>query len=180
MRTSYQWIAVGAIVAGLGTGAWILSHADAVNGVSVGAPAPDYRVIDIANGDTVALRSRFKGHVTIVNIWATWCVPCRLEMPSMEKLYKEFKDRGFQIAAVSIDKGDPTDIAKFGTEYGLTFDLLHDPSGDIQDLYRTTGVPESFVIDRRGIIVKWLIGGYDWTAPVQRTLIDRLLSEPAS
>ena len=180
MRTSTQWIAVGAILAGLGTGAWILSHADTVNGVTVGAPAPDYRVIDVASGDTVALRDRFKGHVTIVNIWATWCVPCRLEMPSMEKLYKEFKPRGFQIAAVSIDKGDPRVISEFGKEYGLTFDLLHDPSGDIQDLYRTTGVPESYIVDRNGIIVKWLIGGYDWTAPVQRTLIDRLLAEPAS
>lgn len=180
MRTSTQWIAVGAILAGLGTGAWILSHADTVNGVTVGAPAPDYRVIDVASGDTVALRDRFKGHVTIINIWATWCVPCRLEMPSMEKLYKEFKSRGFQIAAVSIDKGDPRVISEFGKEYGLTFDLLHDPSGDIQDLYRTTGVPESYIVDRNGIIVKWLIGGYDWTAPVQRTLIDRLLAEPAS
>ncbi|HEV2290675.1 MAG TPA: TlpA disulfide reductase family protein [Gemmatimonadales bacterium] len=180
MRTSTQWIAVGAILAGLGTGAWILSHADTVNGVTVGAPAPDYRVIDVASGDTVALHDRLKGHVTIINIWATWCVPCRLEMPSMEKLYKEFKARGFQIAAVSIDKGDPRVISEFGKEYGLTFDLLHDPSGDIQDLYRTTGVPESYIVDRNGIIVKWLIGGYDWTAPVQRTLIDRLLAEPAS
>lgn len=180
MRTSLQWVAVGGIIAGLGAGAWILSHADKVEGVSVGAPAPDYRVIDLASNDSISLRSRLKGHVTIINIWATWCVPCRLEMPSMEKLYREFKDRGFQIAAVSIDKGDPKVIRDFAKEYGLTFDLLHDPSGDIQALYRTTGVPESFVVDRRGMVVKWLIGGYDWTAPVQRTLIDRLLSQPAS
>lgn len=180
MRTSMQWVAVGGIVAGLGAGAWILSRADTVTGTAVGAAVPDYKVIDLAHGDTVALRSRLKGHVTIINVWATWCVPCRTEMPSMEKLYREFKDRGFQIEAVSIDKGDPAVITAFARQYGLTFDMLHDPSGDIQDLYRTTGVPESFVVDRHGILVKWLIGGYDWTAPVQHTLIDRLLADSAS
>lgn len=180
MRVSLQWAAVAGIVGGLAAGAWVLSRADHVTGTSVGAPIPDYRVVDIATGDTVSLRDRIKGHVAIVNIWATWCLPCRAEMPSMQKLYDELKDRGFRIEAVSIDKGDPGVITAFGKEYHLSFSLLHDPTGGIQDLYRTTGVPESFVVDRHGILVKWLIGGYDWTAPVQRTLIERLLADPDS
>ncbi|MFI5234838.1 MAG: peroxiredoxin family protein [Gemmatimonadales bacterium] len=180
MRASRQWVAVGAILAGLGTGAWILSHADTVSGVSVGASAPDFRLVDLASGDSVSLRARFKGHVTLVNIWATWCHPCEAEMPSMQKLYTEFKDRGFQIAAVSIDGGDPSVVRAFAKRYGLTFDILQDKSGDIQTLYRTTGVPESFLVDQHGVVVRWLIGGYDWTTPVQRTLIDRLLAEPVS
>ncbi|HEU4763656.1 MAG TPA: TlpA disulfide reductase family protein [Gemmatimonadales bacterium] len=180
MNVSKQWLAVGAIVAGLATGGWILTHADAVDGASVGAPAPDYRLVELATGDSVSLRDRFKGHVTLINIWATWCEPCRREMPSMEKLYQAFKDRGFRIEAVSIDQGSPEDVKAFAKKYGLTFEILQDKSGDIQTLYRTTGVPESFIVDRNGVVVRWLIGGYDWTAPVQQTLVDRLLAVPGA
>ena len=118
------------------------------------------------------------GKVTLVNIWATWCVPCRVEMPSMEQLYTPLAPRGFAIAAVSIDEGRPEDVRAFGRELGLSFDLLQDRSTGVQQLYQTTGVPESFLLDRHGVIVKRVIGAHDWNSPANRALVERLLDEP--
>ena len=118
--------------------------------------------------------------MTLVNIWATWCVPCRVEMPSMQALYDSLSPRGFKIAAVSIDEGDPTDVRNFAAELHLTFDVLQDRSTAIQQAYQTTGVPESFLLDREGTIVKRVIGAHDWSSPVNRALVERLLSEGGS
>jgi cytochrome c biogenesis protein CcmG/thiol:disulfide interchange protein DsbE len=171
-----QWIAVIIIVAGLALGAAALvKFSPDTRRVEVGAPAPDLEAVDLATGDSVALRERYKGHVTLVNIWATWCVPCRVEMPAMQAVYDSLRDRGFRIAAVSIDEGDATEVRNFAAELGLTFDILHDRSGRVQQLYQTTGVPESFLLDRDGVLVKRVIGAHDWNAPVNRQLVERLL-----
>jgi len=95
----------------------------------------------------------------------------------MEALYKDFQARGFKIAAVSIDEGGEAGIKAFAQELGLTFDVLHDRSGAIQGVYQTTGVPESFLLDRDGRIVRRLIGNHDWNSPANRDLIDRLLAQ---
>ena len=129
--------------------------------------------------DSVSLRERYRGTVTLVNIWATWCVPCRVEMPAMEQVYRSLAPRGFKIAAVSIDEGSPEDVQAFGRELDLSFDLLQDRSNKVQRLYQTTGVPESFLLNRQGIIVKRMIGAVEWNSPVNRALIERLLDEPA-
>ena len=84
--------------------------------------------MDLATGDSVSLHERYRGKVTLVNIWATWCVPCRVEMPAMEQLYDSLAPRGFAIAAVSIDEGCPDDVRAFGQELNLSFDLLQDRS----------------------------------------------------
>jgi cytochrome c biogenesis protein CcmG/thiol:disulfide interchange protein DsbE len=171
-----QWIAVIMIVGGLALGAAALVRfSPDIGRVEVGARAPDFRAVDLATGDSVSFRDRYKGQVTMVNIWATWCVPCRVEMPSMQAVYDSLRGRGFRIAAVSIDEGDATDVRNFAAELGLSFDILHDPSGRIQQTYQTTGVPESFLLDRDGIIVKRVIGAHDWSAPVNRELVERLL-----
>jgi len=175
---SKQWLAVVAVLAGLGIGATALvKYGSEREPVAVGARAPDFRVIDLASGDTVSLRERYKGQVTLVNIWATWCEPCKVEMPSMQRLYDSFGSRGFKIAAVSVDEGDPTDVRNFGQSLGLTFDLLQDRSTAIQQAYQTTGVPESFLLDRNGTIMKRVIGAHDWSSPVNRGLVERLLDE---
>src|SRR5690606_32006678 len=140
-----QWMMVGLVVAGLGLGVWGLTRfAPAPVGGTVGERAPDYRVLDLATGDSVYLRSHYDGYVTLVNIWATWCLPCRAEMPAMEEVYQDYRDRGFRIAAVSVDAGSSAKVTDFGSELGLTFDLLHDASGGIQQSFRTLGVPQSF------------------------------------
>ena len=173
---SRQWMVVVLVLAGLGIGVWVLTHVGQETArVEVGAAAPDLRVVELASGDTVDLRTRYKGKVTLLNIWATWCVPCRQEMPSMQKAYARLKDEGFAIAAVSIDEGGPEDVQAFAREFGLTFDILQDRSGRISTLYQTTGVPESFLLDKDGTIIKRVIGAHDWSSPANISLIERLL-----
>jgi cytochrome c biogenesis protein CcmG, thiol:disulfide interchange protein DsbE len=176
---SRQWLLVGLIVCGLAAGAAGLTwFGRDVQRVEVGARAPDFHAIDLASGDSVTLRQRYRGAVTLVNVWATWCVPCRVEMPAMERLYQSLAPRGFRIAAVSIDEGSPEDVQTFTQQLGLTFDILQDRSTRVQQIYQTTGVPESFLLNRDGIIVKRVIGAHDWASPVNRGLVERLLDEP--
>ena len=178
---SKQWAFAGLIVASLAGGAAIMTRLGSeVARVEVGATAPDFQAVNLASGDSVTLHQRYRGKVTLVNIWATWCVPCRVEMPAMEQLYHTLAPRGFAIAAVSIDEGDPDDVRSFGRELKLTFDLLQDRSTRIQQTYQTTGVPESFLLDRSGVIVKRVIGAHDWNSPANRALVERLLAEPGS
>lgn len=174
-----QWIFAGLIVAGVAAGATIMTKVGSeVAPVQVGATAPDFHAIDLATGDSVSLRERYRGKVTLVNIWATWCAPCRVEMPSMQLVYDSLAPQGFAIAAVSIDEGDPAEVQEFGRKLGLSFDLLQDRSGRVQQLYQTTGVPESFLLDRNGVIVKRIISAHDWNSEANRVLIRRLLQEP--
>lgn len=175
---SKQWTLVGVIVAGLVTGAVALTKLGAdIERVAVGARAPDFRAIDLATGDSVSFREHYEGAVTLVNIWATWCIPCRVEMPGMDSVYQSLAPRGFKIAAVSIDEGNSEDVRAFGQELGISFDILQDRSTEVQQIYQTTGVPESFLINRDGIIVKRVIGEHAWNSPVNRALVERLLDQ---
>ena len=173
-----QWILVGVIVLGLVAGTAALARfGPEIQQVEVGARAPNFRAIDLATGDSVSFREHYDGTVTLVNIWATWCLPCRVEMPAMERVYRDLAPRGFKIAAISIDEGSPEDVRAFGQQLGLSFDMLHDRSTAVQQTYQTTGVPESFLINQEGIIVKRIIGAHDWSSPVNRALVERLLDE---
>ena len=175
---SKQWIAVLAILGGLGAGAWAIVRFGPESGpVQVGVRAPDFQAVDITTGDSVSLRERYAGKVTLVNIWATWCGPCREEMPSMQEAYARLKPRGFAIAAVSVDEGSVDDVKQFVREFGLTFDVLQDRSGRIQQVYQTTGVPESFLVGRDGVIIKRLIGSHNWASEANLAQIDRLLGD---
>ena len=173
-----QWLMVLLVLAGIALGAWGLTRfAPPPEGAAMGRKAPDYKVVNIATGDSLGVRSGYDGYVTLVNIWATWCAPCRAEMPSMQEVYAQYRDRGFRIAAVSVDAGSADKVTEFGRELGLTFDLLHDPSGAIQQAYRTIGVPQSFLVDRRGV-VQWItLGEEDWRRPEHRERIERLLGD---
>jgi len=173
---SKQWTMVGAVVAGLVLGAGALvKFGPKLEGVEVGKRAPDYTAHRLQGGDSVSLHEAAKGQVTLVNIWATWCVPCRAEMPAMETLYRELGPRGFRIIAVSVDEGSSKDVEAFVKEYGLTFDVLHDRSGEIQRVYQTTGVPESFLLDKNGVIVKKVIGEHPWGSKSNHRLVADLL-----
>jgi cytochrome c biogenesis protein CcmG, thiol:disulfide interchange protein DsbE len=175
-----QWLLVAVVIATLAGGATLLTRfGPSVDSVSVGARAPDFRAIDLATGDSISLRERYRGTVTLVNVWATWCEPCKIEMPAMERVYRALAPNGFRIAAISIDVGPPETVQAFGQDLGLSFDLLQDRSTRVQDIYQTTGVPESFLLNRDGVIVKRVIGAHDWDSPVNRALIERLLDEPA-
>lgn len=174
---SKQWLIAGGIVAALAIGGFVLTRTDNGGVVAVDTRAPDFTAIDVTRGDTVGFHDRYDGQITLVNIWATWCAPCRAEMPSMEALYKDLGPRGLKIAAVSIDEGGPEKVLAFTRELGLTFDILQDPTGAIQGTYQTTGVPETFLLDRDGKIVRRLIGAHDWASAIDRDLIERLLAD---
>jgi peroxiredoxin len=137
-----------------------------------GRPAPDFTFSDL-EGRKVSL-SDFRGKVVLVNIWATWCPPCRDEMPSMQKLYERFKGKNFEILAVSIDGNAHEAVAPFVQKLHLTFPVLLDPKGKTEGLYRITGVPESFIVDREGILVNKVIGPMDWSSPQVFTFFEQL------
>ncbi len=144
--------------------------------IAVGLAAPDFKFPGM-DGKMVSL-SEFRGKVVLVNIWATWCPSCVDEMPSMEKLYQKLKGEDFEILAVSIDSLGEKVVAPFMKKYKLTFPALIDSAGAIRMGYRTTGVPESFIIDKDGILVKKIIGSLDWTKPEVLHFFQRLIQKP--
>ena len=131
--------------------------------IESGIPAPDFTFPGL-DGKMVSL-SDYKGKVVLVNIWATWCPPCVDEMPSMEKLYRKFKGENFEILAVSIDEPGPKAVAPFMEKTRLTFPALIDSKGAIKPVYRISGIPESFIIDKHGILIKKIVGPLDWASP---------------
>ena len=180
-KRPYAYALVGVVV--LIVVAWM--NQDRIQPVTAGTVAPEFEVNDLDGG--LARLSDHRGEVVLVNIWATWCAPCLEEMPSMQRLYKKIGGKGFEIMAVSIDAGlgqfdligNPGgDIEAFAESLGLTFPIFHNPSGDIQQLYRTTGVPESFLIGKDGILYKKVAGPTEWDAPEHLELIQRLLAAP--
>lgn len=177
MTTRQQWIVVGGIIAVLGGTLIGVSHAmkDQLFPVEAGSAAPDFRAKELGSSTYKSLAD-YKGQVVILNIWATWCIPCREELPSLEQLYREYGPKGLKLVAVSADKGVSEDsIRAFAKNYGATFEILHDPSDAVEDAYQTTGFPETFVIGREGTIRKKWIGAADWSSQGNRALVAQLL-----
>jgi peroxiredoxin len=141
--------------------------------VRVGLSAPDITYPGL-DGKKVSL-SDYRGKVVFVNIWATWCPPCVEEMPSMQKLYQKLKSENFEILAVSIDSQGAKVVAPFMKKYKLTFPVLIDSMGTIKRIYKATGVPESYIIDKDGIIVEKTIGPRDWATPDAISFFQNLL-----
>lgn len=160
--------------------AW--ANRDRLMPVVPGRAAPDFTAFDLQG--SVKTLDDYRGKVLLVNIWATWCPPCQEEMPSMQRMYEEIDHPDFEILAVSVDaargssdaSGRPGgDLAAFGESMGLTFTILHDPSGKVQQTFQTTGIPESFIVDRNGVIIKKVAGSTAWDAPANLELVRRLL-----
>jgi cytochrome c biogenesis protein CcmG, thiol:disulfide interchange protein DsbE len=112
-------------------------------------PAPDFGLSSL-DGSTVRL-SDLKGQVALINVWATWCPPCRAEMPTIQAAYEQYADQGFTVLAVNL-REDPRAVAAFMRQYGLTFPALLDLDGKVSVDYRATVLPSSFFVDRRGVI----------------------------
>lgn len=171
-----QWSFVLAIVGGLLLGIMaMVRYGKRAEPIQVGSDAPSFQAVDLKTGDTVAFRDRYAGQVVLVNLWATWCVPCRKEMPAMERLFQELGPRGFKIAAVSVDEGNLEPVLAFADELKLTFDILHDSDGSVQKAFQTIMFPESFLIDRSGVVVKKAIGEHPWSSEANRRVVAQLL-----
>ena len=127
---------------------------------SVGSLAPDFILKDL-DGKKVRL-SDYRGKIVFLNFWATWCPPCRAEMPSMEKLNGKMNGTDFIIFAVSIDTSSPERVANFIEKNGYTFDILHDSDQAVAKNYLVMGIPTTYIIDKKGIIVEKSVGAEMW------------------
>lgn len=144
--------------------------------VAVGEPAPAYAAATLA-GDTVALRE-LRGQAVLLNLWATWCPPCREEMPGLQALHEEFAEEGLRVVGVSIDaESADAEVRRFLRENAITFTILHDPRERVSRTFRTTGVPETFLINREGMLVARWIGAFDPLSEDARAKVRAALAE---
>ena len=171
----------GLLAAGLvlaSAGAYVLLRgrlATAPPPVTVGTSAPAFVAATLDRPAQTRRLADYAGHPILLNLWATWCLPCREEMPSLERLYRDDGPRGLRIVAVSVD--DPSagaTIRDFVQGYGLTFDVLHDRRSRVMPAYQVRGVPETFLISAAGVIVGTQYAR-DWSSPASRALVDSLL-----
>lgn len=182
MTTRTQWGIVAAVVLVLGLGLFLASTRLGAElfPLRIGDDAPDFTAMPLAAGSAPKGIDDYAGEVVLLNIWATWCGPCRIEMPSMQRLEERLGPKGLRIVAVSVDvAGMETRIIEFAEELKLGFEILHDAPGRIQERYQTTGVPETFIIGRDGRIRRRVIGADDWSSQSNVAFLERLLAEPA-
>jgi peroxiredoxin len=140
----------------------------------VGQPLADFSLPDLHN--QMVQLSSLRGKVVFINIWATWCPPCVDEMPTIQRLHDQLHARGLAVLAISLDALGTQVVAPFVRDYRLSFPVLLDARSTIERLYRTSGVPESFIVDKRGRLVEKIVGPRDWAHPQMLALFERLLA----
>ena len=160
-------LGAAALAAAAGGALWALSRRGPVL-------APDFAAPDL-HGQAVSLSS-LRGKVVVVNVWATWCPPCRQEMPSMERLAAHFRGRDFALLAVSEDEDGKEKVEEFARELGLSFPVLLDPERQVGERFGVWGYPETFVIDRGGYVVERVIGPREWDSPESIAAIEALIA----
>lgn len=170
-RKFENWVML--IILSLGI-AWIYasrSEANTPSGTQIAQPyegflAPDFE-LSTPNGETLRLRE-LRGQAVILNFWASWCPPCRAEMPAFLAIHQAYQDSGLLVLGVNAANQDNlTQAQEFSAEMDLTFPILLDTSGTVQELYAVSALPSTFFIDRAGIIQAVVIGG-----PIAEALLD--------
>jgi thiol-disulfide isomerase/thioredoxin len=136
-------------------------------------PAPAFRLVDLERR-RVSLED-FRGRVVLLNFWATWCAPCREEIPAIAALAREFASHGLTVVAINHEEAAPV-VGGYVRELGLTFPVLLDGDGAVGDRYRVVALPATFFVDRRGALVGGALGFRDWTSPAARTYLTELLA----
>jgi thiol-disulfide isomerase/thioredoxin len=131
------------------------------------------------NGEKVQLKAP-KGKIIFLNFWATWCGPCKEEMPSMEALYQHFKDRNFIFLTIALDFGGQEPVRKFIENYRYQFPVLIDSSGKTLDLFEVSKIPTTLIIDKNGKMIGRVIGPRNWSSPEFFTLIEQMLRDKSS
>lgn len=169
-----------AVVAGLLLWAWL--HRDRFAPVEAGAAAPAFELAAL-DGGRVSLED-YRGRVVLLNFWATWCGPCRQEMPALERLHRMLEPEGLEVVGLNVDAAPGEidalahlggDVAAFVREYGLTFDILRDPEGGVMRRYGVSGLPTTVLIDRQGRVVLETVGALEWDDPERVAMIREIL-----
>jgi peroxiredoxin len=180
MTARQQWIAATTIVVillgSLGVCAFVMR--DDLFPVEVGSRAPAFSARTIDGTGRLRTLADYKGKVLILNVWATWCGPCLVEMPSFERLHKMMPDTNLKIVAVSVDDVVGMDsVRSYARNVGMTFEVLLDSMHTIDRDYQVVAYPETFVIARDGTIRKKWIGPAEWTSPGNLALVRELLAQ---
>lgn len=131
----------------------------------IGKAAPDFE-LGVLGGDYLSL-SELRGKVVLLNFWATWCEPCREEMPAMQKVYEKYQEQGFEIVGINLQETEVT-VQGFVNQLGLTFPIVYDLTGEVYDTYLVRPMPTSYFVDRDGIIRFLFIGPMSEEAMEQR------------
>jgi thiol-disulfide isomerase/thioredoxin len=147
-------------------------HGEAFRPIAVGKPVPAYAARTLA-GDT--LRVGGAQPVTLLHVWATWCLPCQEEFPDIEQLQKDYGPKGLRIVAVSIDNGGDEGVQAFAREHGSTFTIARDPDGSIQRDFQIVGPPASYLIARDGRLLWRQLGAIPKGAADARAAIEKAL-----
>jgi peroxiredoxin len=163
-----SWISISAVPASATTGGLTPSPRE-------GFAAPDF-TLDLLRGGQVTL-SELKGKAVVINLWATWCPPCRAEMPAIQAVYEKNKDRGLEVLAINTTYQDSErDAAAFIQEFDLTFPIPLDRTGTVSRQYQLRALPSTFFVDRAGVIRKVVIGGPMSEATIQ-TAVEEILED---
>ena len=136
-------------------------------------PAPDFNLLT-PNGKSISL-SDYKGRTVLLNFWATWCIPCKKELPSMQRLYEDLKLDGFEIVAISIDRDKKERVHQYIEEYSLTFPVLLDPSQKVRKDYFILGLPTSYLIGKDGKLKGFISGAREWDSVAAKQMFHTLI-----
>ena len=135
--------------------------------------APAFEIENLRGGKTGL--SGYRGNVVLLNFWATWCMPCREEMPGMEMVWQKYKEQGFVVLAISNDEGSKARVETFSKIMDLSFPIVLDPDGEVNDLYEVSSMPTSFLIDRNGKVISRIVGSVEWSTAEAMQFIEELL-----
>lgn len=145
--------------------------------LSIAVPKNKVEAIDFELEDMQGVLrklSSYRGKIVFLNFWATWCGPCRIEMPSMQRVYEEFKGEGLVIVAVDL-REDREQVKRFLDQYGLTFPVLLDKTGRVGATYGARAIPTTYLIDRKGYIIGRAIGAREWDTREMKSFFQEIL-----
>ncbi len=181
MTARRQWMIVAGVVAALAIGLFVAVRSFGADlfPVAPGSKAPEFQAATMVAGAPATKNiTDYRGQVVLLNMWATWCGPCKQEMPGIQALHQTLGPKGLRVVAISVDDpGFEEQIRAFVAEHKLTFEILHEGSGKIERDYQTSGIPETFLIGKDGVIRKRVIGAAQWDSEANIKLIQGLLAE---
>ena len=166
--TIVKWVVIGVAAGAL---VWLVVHPHSRGPVKLGERAPGFTLPQLPSGKLSL--SEFKGHVVVLNFWATWCPPCVMETPSLEKFAAQMKPEGVTVLGVSVDENE-NQLKQFVQHYHLSYPVARDPGAALANSYGTYKLPESYIIGRDGHVADKIIGGINWTDPRMITFVKSL------